>query len=78
MTLWSSVIARAAASAVDLWADVLAVYSNTDDEEKELVFEAVVETAMGIAEEYDACCGCQEDVIDVEYAVHDAITAAGF
>lgn len=76
MTLWSSVIARAAVSAVDLWADVLLACD--DEEETSEVVDAMVDTAARIAEEYGAECCCEEDWSDVEYAVHDAITAAGF
>lgn len=75
-SLWSSVISRAAAMAVDLWVDALAACD--DEEETSEVVDAMVDTAAGIAEDFGAVCYCEEDWLDVEDAVHAALDGAGF
>lgn len=75
-SLWSSVVARAAATAVDLWTDVLAACD--DEEETSEVVSAMVDTAARIAAEYGAVCCCKEDLLDVEDAVNAALDSAGF
>jgi len=75
-SLWSSVVSRAAATAVDLWTDVLAICDN--EEETSEVVSAMVDTAARIAEEFGAECCCEEDWLDVKDAVNAALDNVDF